>query len=220
MYPIIKKFFEDEGYSVKAEVLDADLVAMKEDIVMIVEMKTSFNTKLIYQGIKGKKITDYVYLAIPKPNNKILKSDIFKEKLEIVKSLELGMMLVDERIEEVLVLFDPTMYLRKPNNKKKQRLKKEFLLRKTSLNYGGVSRTKIITSYRELSLLTLYFLKDNPKTTKEIKEFTKQEKVMSVLQKNYYGWFERVERGIYRITNVGKEALVTYEKVIQQLINK
>ena len=60
MYPIIKKYLENQNFNVKAEVKDADIVAIKDDVIMIVEMKNSFNINLIYQGIKGKKITNYV----------------------------------------------------------------------------------------------------------------------------------------------------------------
>lgn len=96
--------------------------------------------------------------------------------------------------------------------------KKEFFLRKTSFNVGGVNKTKIITAYRELALLALYFLKDGPRTAKEIKLFIKEDKIMSILQKNYYNWFERVERGVYKITAIGEDALVIYKDVIEKLI--
>lgn len=218
MYPIIKKHLEEQGYYVKAEVKDSDIVAIKDDVVMIVEMKNFFNTKLIYQGLKNKGVTDYIYLAIPKPLTKVIKSVNFKEKKEIVKSLELGLLFVDKKLEEVIVVLDPTIFKYKNHRKNRKALKKEFFLRKTALNIGGVTRTKIITAYRELALLALYFLKDGPKKTKDIKRFTKQDKVMSILQKNYYGWFERIERGVYRITNLGEEALLTYEEVIKKIL--
>lgn len=219
MFPIIKNFLEEQDYKVKAEVKSFDIMGMKEDVILIVEMKNTFNTKLICQGLEGKYITDYVYLAIPKPTVKVMKSASFKEKKQIIKSLELGLLLVDKQLKEVIVLLDPLIKNTKKKNKKRENLKKEFLLRKTDFNEGGVSRTKIITAYRELALITLHFLKDGPKTTKEIKTFVKQDKVMSVLQQNYYGWFERIERGVYQITNIGVAALKSYEKVLDKLIN-
>lgn len=218
MYPIINKHLKSEGYVVKAEVKDFDIVAIKDDVIMIIEMKNQFNIKLIYQGLKAKKITDYVYLAIPKPTNKIIKSDLFKEKKEIVKHLELGLILIDKSSKELIVILDPTIIPHKNQQKKRSMLKKEFFLRKTSFNVGGVNKTKIITAYRELALLALYFLKDGPRTAKEIKLFIKEDKIMSILQKNYYNWFERVERGVYKITAIGEDALVIYKDVIEKLI--
>ena len=38
-----------------------------------------------------------------------------------------------------------------------------------------------------------------------------------ILQKDHYGWFERVERGVYALTPQGAEALVAYADVVAQL---
>ena len=180
-------------------------------------MKTKFSTKLIYQGIKRTHVLDYVYLAIPKPSKKVLKSHNFKEKKTIVRRLELGLILVDIDKNGVEVLLDPKTYHFKKNKKKKRRLLKEFHLRKTSLNVGGVTKTKIITAYRELALLALSQLKDEPKTTKYLREYTGRKKVVSVLQKNYYGWFERISRGVYKITDAGKTACIENSDIIKEI---
>jgi hypothetical protein len=43
------------------------------------------------------------------------------------------------------------------------------------------------------------------------------EKAASILRENYYGWFERVERGIYRLHEAGGNALAEYEELVVQL---
>jgi hypothetical protein len=217
MFPILKKTIEDQGYEVKAEVLNADLVGKKDDYLIVVEMKTSLTTKLIYQGLKRCHISDYVYLAIPKPSQQVLKSSNFKEKKTIVRRLELGLILVDLNNENIEVLLDPTTYHFKRNKKKRRKLLKEFSLRQTSLNVGGVNKTKIITAYRELALLILDALKDEAKTTQYLRTYTGRKKTSNILQKNYYGWFERVSRGTYTITEIGREALETYHDAIIQI---
>ena len=217
MFPILKEYLESQAYEVKAEILNADIVAKKEDIIIVVEMKTTFSTKLIYQGLKRCHISDYVYLAIPKPSERVLKSSSFKEKKTIVRRLELGLILVDIKHQSLDVLLDPRTYHFKKNKKKRRRLLKEFNLRQTSLNVGGVTKTKIITAYRELALLTLVALKDGPKSTKYLREYTKRKKVVSLLQKNYDGWFERVSRGVYQLSRDGLKALNTYKEVIQKI---
>lgn len=217
MFPIIKDYLLNQEYEVKAEVLDADIVARKDDFVIVIEMKTSFSTRLIYQGLKRQAISDYVYLAIPKPTSKVLRSSSFKEKKTIVRRLELGLILVDTDQFSLDVLLDPKNYQFRRNKKKKRRLLKEFNLRQTSMNVGGVTRTKIVTAYKELALICLDGLRDEAKTTKYLRELTKRKKVTSILQKNYYGWFERVSRGLYQITDLGKRALDDYQDVINQL---
>lgn len=210
MFPVLKKYLINHGFDVKAEILNADIVAKKEDLVIIVEMKTAFSTKLIYQGLKRMHISDYVYLAIPKPTDQVLKSDNFKEKKTIVRRLEMGLILVDTMNDEVEVLLDPETYHFHKDKKKKRALLKEFNLRSTSMNIGGVNRTKLMTAYKELSLLILDALSDGQKTTKFLREYTNRKKVVSILQKNYYGWFCRVERGVYGITHEGEKACITY----------
>jgi len=220
MYPVLKQYFEDLDFTVKAEVKDIDLVAKKEDLLLLVELKESLNTSLMAQGIKRSSLGELVYLAIPRPSKKVLRSKNFKDKCLILKHLELGLLLVDIRENKVEVLLDPKHHQVRKQKKKKQALLKEFSLRKTQLNTGGVSKQKIITAYKELALETLYLLKDGPKTTKELRVKTKRKKVVSILQKNYYGWFERVSRGLYQITDLGMQALLDYDQVLKELLKE
>ncbi|MCF7925976.1 MAG: hypothetical protein K9L74_00165 [Candidatus Izimaplasma sp.] len=217
LFPLIKNYLEAHQFEVKAEVMDIDIVAKHDDLVIAVEMKTSLNTKLIYQGIKRTHITDYVYLAIPKPSDRVLKSANFKEKKTIIRRLELGLMFVDITNNLVSIVLDPKHYHFRKQKKKKRKLLKEFNQRKTAYNIGGTHNKKIITAYRELALLALDYLKDDPKTTKALRTYTKRKKVVRLLQDNYYGWFDRVERGVYKITPLGKDALETYQEVIIKL---
>ncbi len=217
LFPVIKKYLSAHEFEVKAEVNDIDIVAKKDDLVIAIEMKTSLNTKLMYQGIKRTHITDYVYLAIPKPSDRVLKSSNFKEKKTLVRRLELGLIFVDVTHEMVSIVLDPKTYHFKKQKKKRRKLLKEFNQRQTAYNIGGSHNQKIITAYRELALLALDFLKDEPQSTKALRDYTNQKKVVRLLQDNYYGWFERVERGIYTITDKGKDALKTYDEIITKL---
>jgi hypothetical protein len=214
MYPTIKTYLESLGFVVKAEIGNVDVMAIKDELVIAVEMKTSFTTRLIYQGLKRMHTFDYVYLAIPKPTGKVLKSSGFKEKKTIVRRLELGLLLVDSDKKSVDVVIDPEAYRLQRQKKKRVKLLKEFHARRTGMNTGGVTKTKIMTAYRELALLVLDALKDGPETTAYLRAYTNRKKVVSILQKNHYGWFERVDRGIYRMTSSGEKALETYQEEI------
>ena len=70
LYPYLKSYFEEQGFMVQAEVNSIDIVAQKDDLIIIVEMKTQLNLKLIYQGCQRQQLSDTVYLAVPKVNNK------------------------------------------------------------------------------------------------------------------------------------------------------
>jgi hypothetical protein len=217
MFLIIKQYLESLEFTVKAEVNDVDIMAVKDETVLLVEMKSSLNTTLMAQGIKRNKISDTVYLAIPRPSIKVIRSKLFKDKCLILRHLELGLVLVDVKKEQVDVILDPSNYHVKRQKKKRAKLLKEFQMRKTASNIGGVNQTKIVTAYRELALLALDYMKDQERTTKELREYTKRKKIVDILQKNYYGWFERVDRGVYKITVEGQNALHTYDHILREL---
>ncbi|MCK5762043.1 MAG: hypothetical protein KAH16_04000 [Candidatus Izimaplasma sp.] len=218
MYQSIKKHLKKLGYEVKAEVLDADITAVKDDSIIIVEMKKTLNTTLMYQGCKRQRISDYVYLAIERPLTKQLRSKTFREKMHLVRRLQLGLMFVNINKDSVETFLDPKNYILKKNNIKKRRLLKEFEQRQTSFNTGGVTKTKIITAYRERAILIAYHLQDTPLAIKDIKVLTNDYKCASILQQNYYNWFDRVGRGIYALNALGKKELSNYSYVIDELI--
>ena len=64
----VKDFFTAEGYDVYGEVNDCDVVAVKEDELIIVELKLRLNLDLVMQATKKRqRLSDQVYVAIPKP---------------------------------------------------------------------------------------------------------------------------------------------------------
>lgn len=219
MYKSLKEHLNNHGYKLKAEVLNTDITAIKDDEVIIIEMKKVLNTRLMYQGCKRQRICDYVYLAIPEPTNKNQKSTLFIEKVHILRRLHLGLIFVNIEKDKVVTFLDPKNYALRQNKIKKRRLLKEFEQRVTSLNVGGVTKTKIITAYREKAIIIASYLSKEPVKLKDLKTMTNIDKCSSILQKNFYGWFERIERGTYSLTEVGYEGLKKYENVLK-LINE
>ncbi len=219
MYKNLKTYLEKLGYTVKAEVLNTDITAVKDDFVVVIEMKKTLNTTLMYQGSQRQKVCDYVYLAILRPTTKQLRSSQFKEKLHLVKRLQLGIIFVDINNDTSETFLDPKNYTLRKNKIKKRKLIKEFKQRRTAFNLGGVTKTKIITAYRESAILIAYYLKDGMLPLKEVKKLTKDYKTASILQKDYYHWFDRVNRGFYQLSDTGISALKEYSYVIDELIN-
>lgn len=219
MYEGIKKYLNSQGYDVKAEVLNTDITAIRDDEVIVIEMKKTLNTRLIYQGCDRQRICDYVYLAIIEPTKKIQRSSQFKEKVYIIRRLQLGLLFVNLEDDKIVPFLDPKTYTFRQNKIKKRKLLKEFEQRITSFNVGGVTKTKIITAYRERAIRIAYYLSEQPMKLKDLKAITQEDKCSSILQKNFYGWFERVERGIYVLTPLGKEELLKYEHVLQSILD-
>src|SRR5471032_280691 len=66
LYLPVKRFLEGLGFAVKGEIGNCDLVALGADegpIVVIGELKLSFNLELLLQGIDRAPACDEVWLA-------------------------------------------------------------------------------------------------------------------------------------------------------------
>jgi hypothetical protein len=75
-----------------------------------------------------------------------------------------------------------------------------------------------MTAYRQDALRCASFLdRDGPTRAAIVKAQTGVTRAPQILQKDHYGWFHRVERGIYALTPIGKRALETYADVIAML---
>lgn len=221
LYLPIKELFENMGYEVKSEVNNIDIVAYKDNDLILIELKTSLNLKLLIQGTKRQKICKDVYIAIPKPkSNKRFARDT-KDKEHLIKRLCLGLIYVTTNVKNpyASIVFHPTY---KKNNlphskKKKSAIKDEINNRSGDNNLAGTNG-KIITAYREKSLLFAKLLNSNNlMTTKEIKDLTGEEKATNILYMNYYGWFDRVGRGLYKLNDIGKKALIEYKDIVDKI---
>ena len=123
-----------------------------------------------------------------------------------------------ETAHPVEVLLDPAPYRPRKNRRLKTRLKKEFYARAGDPNIGGVSHSKIMTAYRQDALRCAAALQlSSSLALKVIRDDTGVARAASILQNNHYGWFERVSRGVYKLTEEGQAALLQYSEVVAQL---
>ncbi len=68
LYQPIKRLFENQGFAVKAEIKNCDVVAVDSDgLLTIIELKVRFSLSLLMQGIERQHLSDMVYLAFPMP---------------------------------------------------------------------------------------------------------------------------------------------------------
>ncbi len=228
LYGPVKTLLEAAGYKVKAEVNGCDVVAFKDDgTTVIVELKLVFSLDLVLQGINRQSLTDDVYLAVLAPDTSTKRKNWRSRErgyLKLCRQLGLGLMLVNPNKENELsakILLDPAPYSPRKNKRRQTRLINEFTTRKGDPNTGGINRTKIITAYRQDALRCAVALSEQEKMkVAEVKAKTGVHKTGSILQKNYYNWFERTERGIYCLTSKGKESLKLYAKVLPTLSDK
>lgn len=207
LYAPIKAFLEGQDYEVKAEVAAADVVACRKgEDPLIVELKTSFSLALIHQGIERQKITDAVYIAAPRKTGKT-----FRATLKSMKTLcrRLGLGLLTVRMKDGLVEphCDPAPYQPRRTAWRKTRLLREFAKRDGDPNTGG-TRGQIVTAYRQDALrCAIHLAKEGPSKGASVAKKTGVEKATRMMAINHYGWFMRVEKGIYDITEEGRAAV-------------
>lgn len=226
MYIPVKDFFINEGFQVRGEVNHCDLCAMRDGQVVIVELKKNLSVDLLCQGVNRQKIGDLVYIAVPKPKKFRLNSK-WRDIFHLVRRLELGLIFValkgKKSSVEIVVHPEPFNRLRSMQSakRKKTKLIEEFNGRSEDLNVGGTNKEKLMTAYRENSLyIAMCLEKLGPSSAKELKKFGTNEKTYSVLYKNHYGWFTKLEKGIYCLNDNGKKALETYKELVEKLSDK
>ncbi len=225
LYNPVKTLLESEGYDIRAEVAGVDISAIKDDDLLIVEMKTAFNMKLLMQAVKRQRMSSNVYIAIPRPTNQKRFSKDNKDREYLLRRLSIGLIYIILEVEDPYAVFVfPPGYFnmnisRGRTTKRTQRLIKEHKGRSKNYNTGGSVRTKLVTAYRENSLKIAYTLKDRESMkTKELREAGCSDKTTTILYDNHYGWFEKVGRAEYTLSEDGEKALTKYRDIVKHIV--
>jgi hypothetical protein len=207
LYEPIKAFLEDQGYEVKAEIGAADVVACRDgDDPVIVELKTGFSLTLVHQAVARQEISDAVYIAVARGRGKP-----FLRALGNMKTLcrRLGLGLVTVRLKDALVEIhcDPAPYRPRQSKPRKARLLREFARRTGDPNTGGATRKGLVTAYRQDALRCVAHLAEaGPTKGAAVARATGVVLATRVMADNHYGWFCRIETGIYDVTDAGRKA--------------
>ncbi|WP_226666388.1 DUF2161 domain-containing phosphodiesterase [Metabacillus litoralis] len=226
LYKPIQQHFIREGYKVYGEVKDCDMAIVKDDELIVIELKLNLSVDLLIQATKRQKLTDLVYIAIPKPRYN-LRSKRWTDICHLVRRLELGLIIVSfvGNRKQLDVVCHPASFDRKKSNSRNKR-KRELLLkeirgRSADYNIGGSYRTKIMTAYKENCIqIAAYLHFFGELSPKSLKEIGTGDKTPSILTKNYYGWFKRVKRGVYSISEKGVKELIEFQDLSDYYLEK
>lgn len=218
LYEPVRAFLEEEGYLVQAEVKGCDIAAIKGEQLVIVELKKSFQLKLIYQAMERQTMTEYVFVAIPRPENG-QREKSWKNMLRLLKRLEIGLLTValDSPLKSVDVVLEPSDSMVWKRRKKQEMIRKEIDGRQVLANTGGMTRKKIMTAYREQALELCCLLEKSATVCyDDLRQLKLPEKYQTILRSNVYHWYVRISRGVYGLSQEGKAALEepSYEKVV------
>jgi len=202
LYAPVKALLEGQGYSVKGEVRGCDVVAVRgSEPPVIVELKRTFGIGLVLQAVNRLALSDAVYLAVGAwPKN-------LRDVKKLCRHLGVGLMIVVK--ERVDIVLDPAPYRPRKNPRRAGRMLGEHARRVGDPNRGGSStKVPIMTAYRQEALRCAGLLaKNGPMKVAALKLAAEAPKAAAILSQDHYGWFERVERGIYGLTPKGRAGL-------------
>jgi hypothetical protein len=206
LYLPVKRFLEKLGFTVKGEVGGCDLVALSggdPPVVVIGELKQSFNLELILQAVDRAAAADEVWLAAKlSSTGKGRESDARYRNL--CRRLGFGMLAVTDSGNVEVIVKPPTTAPRR-NPKKRSRLVAEHTKRIGDPALGGSTRAPIMTAYRQQALACASALSGGPQRVRDLR--VRIPDAGKILLHNVYGWFDRAERGIYVLTDAGRAAL-------------
>lgn len=204
LYAPVKALLEGQGYSVKGEVRGCDVVAVRgAEPPVVVELKRAFGISVVLQGVNRLTITDNVYLAVGAfPNN-------IRTVRKLCRRLGLGLIVVVRGRADVLLDPGPPPIKPRRDKRKLGRLLGEHSRRVGDPTLGGSStKVPLMTAYRQEALRCAGFLaKNGPMKVAALRLAADAPKAAAILSADYYGWFERTERGIYQLTPKGREGL-------------
>lgn len=208
LYPPIKLFLERQGYEVKAEIGAADAVACRGDEEpVIIELKVGFSLALVHQAVARQSVSDTVYIAVPRRTGKQFRTALQNMKT-LCRRLGLGLLTVRMRDELVEVHCDPAPYRPRKSNIRTGRLLREFARRSGDPNIGGSMRSGIVTAYRQDAYrCAAHLAASGASRGAEVAENTGVISATRMMADNHYGWFHRIDRGVYDLTESGRQAL-------------
>jgi hypothetical protein len=206
LYAPVKAHLEAQGYEVKAEIGDCDILARRGDEPpLVVELKLSFSLALVMQGVARQALFDHVYLAVPVSDQKGWKLR-YKDIIRLCRRLGLGLLAVKTGTSPTVEAhLDPAPYVPRKNTRKATRLIREFDRRVGDPNTGGTTGIKRMTAYRQDACrIAIHLVAHGPTKASHIAKATDIARSGTILRADHYGWFERVGRGVYALTPKGR----------------
>ena len=209
LYLPVKRFLESLGFAVKGEVGGCDLVGLgagSPPVVVIGELKLSFNLELVLQAVDRAAIGDEIWLAA-----RLSKSGKGREGdarfRNLCRRLGFGLLAVG-KTGAVHVLLSPAARAPRRDAKRKSRLVDEHNRRRGDPVAGGGSRAPIMTAYRQQALCLAAAMTQVPRRPRDLKSVAPD--AGKILRDNVYGWFDHIDRGLYGLNQAGHAALLRW----------
>ena len=212
LYGPVKRYLETLGFSVKGEVCGCDLVALRGDeqpMVVIGELETVLQLDLVLQAVDRTAACDDVWLAVGAAARGRLRDPRVRK---LCRLLGFGLLGVSAS-GAVDVLVEPKPWRPRRDSRRRARLVNEHRLRIGDPAVGGSTRQPITDGVSPTGACRCRFSRTRPRRTSELRPIVPN--AASILLRNFYGWFIRIERGVYKLTSEGSMALARWEPAVR-----
>ena len=210
LYPSLKHFLTEQGYDVKGEIEHCDVIAIRGDEpIVVIELKLTINLTVVLQAVDRLQVADTVYIGVPKGIGVLRRRR--REIVKLLRMLGLGLLVIEPTaaLGNVDVLCEPGRYSPRQVKNRTSQLLGEFSSRVGDPNPGGSSlRRGLMTAYRQKALAIGQYLHEHGDTKAAIVARSLTEpRTRAILYDNVYGWFDRLGKGVYRLSAKGKQEL-------------
>lgn len=204
----MKRFLAARGFEAKGEVGGCDVVGVREGeppVLVILEMKLGFTLELVLQGVDRLASADEVWLAVRATRRG---RDRDRRARALCRLLGFGLLAAHLPGGGVEVLAEPEPYRPRANLRRRRALLVEHRARHGDPSPGGTRGEPVMTAYRQEALACAARLQAGPLRPRDLAAVAPR--AGAILQRDVYGWFARVERGVYRLNTRGQEALARW----------
>ena len=210
LYAPIKAHFEAQGYEVKGEVGAADVMARRgAEPAVIIELKLAFSLTVFHQALERLKLVDDVYIAVLRPEGK---AGIEAVEGQCDALPAAGPWAFDGAAARSYSLSStarraPTAPRKNPAQSQ-EGSSRPFDRLEGDPNEGGATRHGLVTGYRQDALkCATYLAHTGPEKGAIVAKATGVPSATRLMRNNVYGWFEKVETGVYALTPAGRKGL-------------
>lgn len=193
----------------KDEARGCDLVALHGDeppIVVIGQIKLSSSLDLVLQGVDRTAACDEIWLAV-RTSVRGRRAERDPRVRKLCRCLGFGLLGVSGA-GQVEPLVEPAAWRPRRGPQRRSQLIAEHRRRQGDPALGGGSKSQIMTAYRQQALACAAALSAGPLRPRDMKAAIPD--APKILLRNVYGWFVRVERGLYALADLGKAALIRW----------
>lgn len=212
----VTAYLAAQGWTVRSEVKDCDVAAVRGGDLLVVELKKSLTLALLVQAVRRQRLTDSVYLAVPRPGSVWQWRRANRGVLHLLRRLELGLLFVSSGTgrDPVEVVLQPQPLARRRKAAARRAVLEEVGQRSADYNTAGSTRRKLMTAYREQAIrIACHLAVSGELSPKDLRARGTGPKTQGILYHNVYGWFQRIAAGSYRLTARGAREIGAYPEL-------